>query len=181
MKHARTKLVRSSSRPLPFGRARLRPTSRPSQRQRIGGRRPFAFLAPATNDGMGRVNGEYAARRPLTGKCGIGGGSLVVLPSVRRSARVSVSTSPPFPSFIIPSSLFRDERGRRSRRRFGIATATVERVKSERVVQPALKLCERDETLLSTARRRDASQSRCRWRICFFSRWRSNRPCPRAP
>ena len=97
-------------------------------------------LAGASNDRMRRrANGQSAARRPLKGKCGIGG-SPSSSSGLRRTAAMararavlpSVSTPSPFPLFYY-SVFFRDERGGRSRRPLGIASATVEPVKSDRV------------------------------------------------
>lgn len=85
-------------------------------------------LAGASNDRMRRrANGQSAARRPLKGKCGIGG-SPSSSSGLRRTAAMararavlpSVSTPSPFPLFYY-SVFFRDERGGRSRRPVGIA------------------------------------------------------------
>ena len=95
-------------------------------------------LAGASNDRMRRrANGQSAARRPLKGKCGIGGSpssssGLRRTAATARAVRPSVSTPSPFPLFYY-SVFFRDERGGRSRRPLGIASATVEPVKSDRV------------------------------------------------
>ena len=95
-------------------------------------------LAGASNDGMRRrANGQSAARRPLKGKCGIGGSpssssGLRRTAAAARAVPPSVSTPSPFPLFYY-SVFFRDERGGRSRRPLGIASATVEPVKSDRV------------------------------------------------
>ena len=83
------------------------------------------------------TTGESAARRPLKGKCGIGGSpssssGLRQTAATARAVRPSVSTPSPFPLFYY-SVFFRDERGGRSRRPLGIAFATVEPVKSDRV------------------------------------------------
>ena len=80
---------------------------------------------------MRRANGDCAARRPLTGKCGIGG-SLLAGPTDRPSVPLSQRRRP-FPLFYY-SVFFRDEGEDRVAGPFGIASATVERVKSDQVV-----------------------------------------------